>query len=76
MYKLIKNKSKINLHSDAEKKGRGMRKKLQNEQYNNFVSNSSGSDSESFSMSVKHKSKKELQCPPFPKKKKGKFIFY
>lgn len=28
MYKLLKNKNKTNLHSDAERKGRGMIKKI------------------------------------------------
>lgn len=78
MYKLLKNKNKNNLHSDAELKGRGMRKKLQyNEDKNTqglFSNLSSDSDSsEAFNLSVKQKSssKHQLEYPNFPPKKRG-----
>jgi len=78
MYKLLKNKSKKNLHSDAELKGRGMRKKLKYEDHNtknlfsNLTSDSDNSD-EAFHISIKQKSSSttQLDYPNFPKEKKG-----
>jgi len=77
MYKLLKNKSKKNLHSDAELKGRGMRKKLKYNEDNNtqglFSNLSSDSDnSDAFCLSVKQKSSSNnrLDYPNFPPPKK------
>lgn len=81
MYKLLKNKSKKNLHSDAELKGRGMRTKLQNNEDNNtqglFSNLSSDSDnSEGFRLSVQQKSssKHQLDYPNFPLPPKKKVL--
>jgi len=80
MYKLLKNKSKKNLHSDAELKGRGMRKKLQyNEDKNNTqglfanLSSDSADSSDAFHLNVKpmSSSKHQLEYPNFPSKKRG-----